>query len=104
MIIKKVLNSSVVLIDDNGQEKIALGKGIGFGKKAGELVAEDSIDKLFQSVNEPQSRYLLSLLDEVPDQYFELSSDIIDYGKQLLGVSFPEMLLLSLTDHLFFCC
>lgn len=30
--IKKVLNSSVVLVDKEGQEMIALGKGIGYGK------------------------------------------------------------------------
>ena len=32
--IKKVLNSSVVLVDNEGQEMIALGKGIGFGEKS----------------------------------------------------------------------
>ena len=30
--IKKVLNSSVVLVDNEGQEMIALGKGIDLGK------------------------------------------------------------------------
>ncbi|EAG2745005.1 transcription antiterminator BglG, partial [Listeria monocytogenes] len=38
--IKKVLNSSVVLVDNEGQEMIALGKGIGFGKKAGEQITD----------------------------------------------------------------
>ena len=36
MHIQKVLNSSVVLVqDDSGEESILLGKGIGYGRKAG---------------------------------------------------------------------
>ena len=35
MHIQKVLNSSVVLVqDDSGEESILLGKGIGYGRKA----------------------------------------------------------------------
>ena len=38
MHIQKVLNSSVVLVqDDSGEESILLGKGIGYGRKAGPL-------------------------------------------------------------------
>ncbi len=36
MHIQKVLNSSVVLVqDDSGEESILLGKGIGYGRKSG---------------------------------------------------------------------
>lgn len=39
MHIQKVLNSSVVLVqDDSGEESILLGKGIGYGRKAGEPI------------------------------------------------------------------
>lgn len=33
MKVKKLLNQNAVLIDDDGQEKVAIGKGIGFNKK-----------------------------------------------------------------------
>ncbi|HBN1216501.1 TPA: transcription antiterminator BglG, partial [Enterococcus faecium] len=45
--IKKVLNSSVVLVEENGKEMIALGKGIGFGQKAGDEISGDKVDKIF---------------------------------------------------------
>ena len=32
MKVKKLLNQNAVLIDDDGQEKVAIGKGIGFNK------------------------------------------------------------------------
>ncbi|HFR3749776.1 PRD domain-containing protein [Streptococcus suis] len=102
MIIKKVLNSSVVLVDDEGVEKIALGKGIGFGKKQGEVLVNSNIDKLFQSVNTPQSQHLLGLLEEVPVTYFDIARDIIEYAKQVLNVPLQESLWIGLTDHIYF--
>lgn len=102
MIIKKVLNSSVVLVDDEGTEKIALGKGIGFGKKQGEPVPSSNIDKLFQSVNTPQAQHLLGLLDEVPSVYFDLAQDIIEHARQILNVPLQESLWVGLTDHIYF--
>ena len=39
MQIRKVLNSSVVLVqEDNGEESILLGKGIGYGRKPGQTI------------------------------------------------------------------
>ncbi|MGT2785104.1 PRD domain-containing protein [Streptococcus merionis] len=102
MIIKKVLNSSVVLVDDEGIEKIALGKGIGFGKKQGETVLISSIDKLFQSVNTPQAQHLLGLLNEVPSIYFDLAQDIIEQAKQVLNTPLQDSLWIGLTDHIYF--
>ncbi len=41
-IIKKVLNSSVVLVEDErGVERVLLGKGIGFAARPGDTVAPD---------------------------------------------------------------
>lgn len=102
MIIKKVLNSSVVLVDDEGTEKIALGKGIGFGKKQGEIILSSNIDKLFQSVDSPQSQRLLGLLDEVPSIYFDLAQDIIEQAKKVLNAPLQESLWVGLTDHIYF--
>lgn len=50
--IKKVLNSSVVLVDKEGQEMIALGKGIGYGKKVGDSIADTQIDQVFLPIDE----------------------------------------------------
>ena len=46
--ILKVLNTSVVLVEssENKQKMIVLGKGIGFGKKAGESIADESVDEI----------------------------------------------------------
>ncbi|WP_300366667.1 CAT RNA binding domain-containing protein [uncultured Subdoligranulum sp.] len=39
MVIRKVLNSSVVLVqDESGEESILLGKGIGYGRRPGQSI------------------------------------------------------------------
>lgn len=53
MHIQKVLNSSVVLVqDDSGEESILLGKGIGYGRKAGEPIERQPSDRVFLAVPE----------------------------------------------------
>ena len=49
MRIKKVLNSSVVLVEDDAhQESILLGKGIGFGQKPGNVIVENQKNQVFR--------------------------------------------------------
>lgn len=63
--IKKVLNSSVVLVDKEGQEMIALGKGIGYGKKVGDSIADTQIDQVFLPIDEKKSGQFADLVDVV---------------------------------------
>ena len=54
MHIQKVLNSSVVLVqDDSGEESILLGKGIGYGRKAGEPIERQPSDRVFLPLSNP---------------------------------------------------
>ena len=54
MHIQKVLNSSVVLVqDDSGEESILLGKGIGYGRKAGEPIERQPSDPRVPSIVRP---------------------------------------------------
>ena len=48
MRIFKILNNNVaVVMDENGQEKIVMGKGICYKKKPGDVILEEEIDKTF---------------------------------------------------------
>ncbi|MFR3430469.1 MAG: CAT RNA binding domain-containing protein [Holdemanella porci] len=49
-VIKKVLNSSVVLVSDHeNNEFILLGKGIGYGKKVGESIDQSASNQIYCS-------------------------------------------------------
>lgn len=44
----KVLNNNVCMAkDDKGMECIVVGKGIGFGKRPGDIIEEDKLEKKY---------------------------------------------------------
>lgn len=101
--ITKVLNSSVVLAtDDAGRESILLGRGIGYGRKSGEMIAEEVVDRVFLPVDDPDSRALVDLLGSIPAAYVLLARDVIASAQAELKVELHPHLLLALTDHLHF--
>ncbi len=100
--IKKVLNSSVVLIDNQGQVMIALGKGIGFGKKAGEKIDDSDIDQVFLPITETKSSQFAALVDEIPLRYFEMTKDIVQLAENYLPYTLNSTIYLTLSDHLHF--
>lgn len=58
MKIIKVINNNVVsALDDDGEEIIVMGKGIGYGKKPGTLVDESRIEKKFFSESTVKKMY-----------------------------------------------
>lgn len=40
MIIQKILNNNVVIVEMNGEETVVMGKGLAFGKKVGQSFDE----------------------------------------------------------------
>ena len=103
MHIQKVLNSSVVLVqDDSGEESILLGKGIGYGRKAGEPIERQPSDRVFLPLSNPDAQPMLELFSSIPASYLELTQDIVDDAEQSLGVKLSAHIYLLLTDHLHF--
>ena len=49
MEINKIINNNIVSsADQNGRELIVMGRGIGFGKKPGQKIDEESVEKIFR--------------------------------------------------------
>lgn len=103
MNISKVLNSSVVLVqDDNGEEAILLGKGIGYGRKAGQEIERQPSDRVFIPLSNPDAQPMLELFSAIPPAYLELTQDIVHDAEKTLGVTLSEHIYLMLTDHMHF--
>lgn len=100
MIITKVLNNNAaIVIDENQQEQIAIGPGVGFKKGKGDSIIINKIEKLFVL---KKSEKLQQLLLRIPEQHFILSNDIITYAEKQLNTELSEQILLVLTDHISF--
>lgn len=101
MKIKKVLNQNAVLVTDDGQEKVAIGKGIGFGKKRNDLVFKRQIERMFVMAPEGQLK-LQDLLSQIDEKYLFAAEHIIDHAETVLMEQLNEHVLIALTDHLSF--
>lgn len=103
MEIKKVLNNNVILAEnEQKQEIVVMGRGLAFQKKAGDYYDPDKVEKIFVLENQGISEKLAELLSEIPEQYFEISYQIIAYAKGHLPYELDDYLYVALTDHLSF--
>lgn len=101
MKIKKILNQNAVLVDDQGEEKVAIGKGIGFDKKRNDLLFSHDIERLF--ILEPEGQMKLqTLLSQIDEKYLFAAEKIINHAETVLMEKLNEHLLIVLTDHIAF--
>lgn len=101
--IKKVLNSSVVLVEnEQKKEYILFGKGIGYGQKAGNAVEEHTADQIFIPVDNVRVKEFLRLLDEMPPVFVELTQEIVNYAEERLNTKLNQSIYFMLMDHLHF--
>lgn len=95
--IRNINNNVAVCVDDNGFEVIAIGKGVGFGKTPHEVPLE-VIDQTYYNI----PAHYVSLLDEMPEEIFELTRVIVQKGCQYLNMEAKASFLFSLSDHINF--
>lgn len=101
--IKKVLNSSVVLVTtEDGSEQIVLQKGVGYGHKAGEQIKLQDDVQFFVPFVPDDKQNMIQLLKEVPVEYPELAREIILHAEKTLDTHLNPHIYLTLTDHLHF--
>ena len=101
--IKKVLNSSVVLCTDNGDnELIVLGKGIGFGKKPGTVLKRDDINQIFVPITNPELSQIEGMLGEVSPGVIEVTRLIVREAQAKIVGPLNKSLTFSLMDHIKF--
>lgn len=100
MQIIKVINNNVISSeDDKGKEIVVMGKGIGFGKKAGEEIEETKIEKVFSLPDESTSQFT-QVVKDMPYEYIRTAELVIAYARETLGYHLSKNIYVTLTDHL----
>ncbi|OJG28335.1 BigG family transcription antiterminator [Enterococcus caccae] len=101
MKIKKVLNQNAVLVIDKEQEKVAVGKGVGFNKKKNDVLSPQQVERMF--VMEPEGlKKLQVLLSQIDEKYFFVTEEIIVHAETILGEKLNEHINIGLSDHIAF--
>ncbi|MEH7224078.1 PRD domain-containing protein [Bacillus sp. JJ1566] len=103
MKIEKVLNNNVVMCrNELNQEIVAMGKGLAFQRKAGDIIDDSKIEKTFILQKHGISEKIAKLLEDTSELYLNISSKILDYAKTQLPYKLDDYLYVALTDHLSF--
>lgn len=98
MIVVKNINNNVALcLDSKGQEVVVFGKGVGFIKPPSE-VPLSKIQRTFYDLN----RKFLPLLDDIPLEVIEFTSQQISLIRNKLPYETSSNLIMTLADHLAF--
>lgn len=104
--IKRVYNNNVCLCaNEKGQEIVATGKGIAFGKHPDDEIALECIEKTFclqtETLENDETRMRFEkLVDAIDTNYLNLASEIVEMIRQTSCFDVNDELFLSLADHI----
>lgn len=100
MLISNLINNNyVAAIDDDGNEVVVKGVGIGYGTRKGSYIPDGRVEKIYKFNNGNTIKELKGLLQNISEEHFLVCSDIIDYAKKTLKTDLNPNLYVTLTDH-----
>lgn len=106
MVIKRVFNNNVAMVaSDEGAELIVIGKGLCFGRRAGDVVEASSVEKTYalceSTANDARALdRLSSLLESIPVINLAISEDIVGMLREELDANIDDTTLIALADHI----
>lgn len=102
MKIIRVLNTNTVLThNENKEEIILLGAGLGFRKRPGDSVDESRIEKQFVLENKQEQLRFQEMVNSIPSDYIVAAEQIISLSRALFNMQLRESIHISLAEHIF---
>lgn len=102
MRVSKILNNNLVLSrNENNEEIIVKGRGIGFHARRGDRIDEAMIEKIFYPENHQNSVQIQEYLLSIPEEYFDFTQRFVDRIKEENpDLQLNNSIYLSLSDHI----
>lgn len=101
MKIKRALNNNAAIaVNHDGVDVLVMGPGITFGKKAGDSVDIEKVEKTLFLKNQETMNKFTDLVIDVPMDQIEIAERIINLAKMKLGKKLNEIIYVNLTDHI----
>lgn len=99
----KSFNNNILLVKEDEREKILFQKGIGFGKKPGEIIKKGTVvEKIFIIENEDNQRNFNEIVNRVDSDLIVIVEEVIAEIVDELGEELSENIHISLVDHLYY--
>lgn len=102
MRVNKILNNNLVLSKNEDNEEIIIkGLGIGYHAKRGDKIDESLIEKIFCPKNHQNSIQMQQYLLSIPEEYFDFVQKFVDHVKEEApNLRLNNSIYLSLSDHI----
>ncbi|WP_339213614.1 transcription antiterminator [Ornithinibacillus sp. FSL M8-0202] len=101
-VIKALNNNVIIALNNDDQEVVLIGKGIGFNKKRNDIIQEDTVEKLFELRNKAEQENYKKLLPSMEDSTLEAIITAIEMIKRRSNTLINEKVHVALTDHILF--
>jgi beta-glucoside operon transcriptional antiterminator len=96
----KVLNNNVVIsVDSSGQERVLMGRGLGFKLAPADTIDPAKVEKTFILDQGSEADHARQLLASVPYPVIEAVTRAVDEAERTLGRSLGRRLLIAVIDH-----
>ncbi|GBG97068.1 PRD domain-containing protein [Lactococcus termiticola] len=96
MRIIKILNHNTALVVDGEEEKVAMGRGIAFGKKQGERLDIELAEKVYSLTGKGSD----SLLASLDPRLLDISHKTLAYAEEQLEAKLSDLSFVAIADHL----
>ena len=101
MRVKRVIsNNAVLAVDEHLQEVVALGRGLGHGRRPGDTLPAEQVEQVFFAGDADER--LTRFLADVPLEYVRVAGQVAELAHDQLGLRITQSLILPIADHLHF--
>ncbi|MDR2833992.1 MAG: PRD domain-containing protein [Streptococcaceae bacterium] len=98
LVVKSLNNNLVLAVDENQEELVLFGKGIGFKKKKDDEIDATLITKIYKSQDFHSD--FTSIIEHIPEETFSVTQEIVTQATDYLGVKLNPSILVALSDHI----
>lgn len=100
MLVVKVLNNNAFISrDNNGEEIIVMGRGVGFKRKEGDDFEPELGYKIFSNT-EHLNEKMKDVILNIPESYIELTQKVVAYFEKTNNTKLHHIIYISLTEHI----
>lgn len=101
-IVKVINNNLIKSLDDNKNEVLVMGCGLGFKKTPGDEIDEKLIERIYTCNDRENSNQLIKLLRKIPLEHIQVTNQIVSFAKASLGKKLNDNIYITLADHINF--
>lgn len=101
MKITRIYNNNVVEAKEFNRVVILQGKGLGFGKKAGDHISVNNANRVFELIDKKHYQMIREILEEIPEEYWSFCIEVQEFAEKKLKIELNTNFYLSMLDHIY---